>query len=339
MVAVRYLSSEDVADLAAPADFVDAVREGYRQRGNGAPAEPRTTLRADTVPGMLTSYLTILPETGYMGGYTYAAGFEEADAWFITPLFDASTGALVALIDGAAMNPFKTGAAGAVGIDVLARDDAETLGVIGSGSQAWGQVITAVTVRDIDEVLVYSPTVDNRESFAAALTEALPISVHPVDNPSELVHRSDIVVTATTSGEPVFDGELLEPGTHITAMGQYHPERHEIDATTIQRSTYVLDLRARADRDAGAFLHAVSSGAVDTDHVSAELGEIVAGHVPGRTDSDEITLFDSGGTAIETVSSAAMLLERALDCERGTVLDLSPASQAFPGPPSEEQSR
>ncbi|MFC6725795.1 ornithine cyclodeaminase family protein, partial [Halobium palmae] len=89
MTETLFLTSEDVAGLATPAEYVDAVREGYRQRGEGAPAEPRTKLLNDEPKGMLTSYAAVLPETGAMGGYMYAAGFGAADAWFATPLFDA----------------------------------------------------------------------------------------------------------------------------------------------------------------------------------------------------------------------------------------------------------
>ncbi|MFB6185290.1 MAG: ornithine cyclodeaminase family protein, partial [Halobacteriaceae archaeon] len=109
-----FLTSDDVDDLAAPSEYVDVVREGYRQRGEGAPAHPRNRLARDDPSGMLTGYSTILPDTGAMGGYMYSAGFESEDAFFITPLFDAQTGEPLAILDGASMNPFKTGAAGAV---------------------------------------------------------------------------------------------------------------------------------------------------------------------------------------------------------------------------------
>ncbi len=99
MTDVLYLSGDEVTDLADPDEYVAAVREGYRQRGNGAPAEPRTKLTSADPGGMFTTYVAILPETGYMGGYMYAAGFS-GDAWFLTPLFDAEEGALRAIVDG-----------------------------------------------------------------------------------------------------------------------------------------------------------------------------------------------------------------------------------------------
>ena len=132
----RFLSSDDVTGLATPAEYVDAVRDGYRQRGEGAPARPRTRLLHDDPPGMLTGYTAVLPDTGAMGGYMYTGGFESADAHFVLPLFDAESGEPLAILDGASMNPYKTGATGAVAVDALAREDATRVGLIGSGTRS-----------------------------------------------------------------------------------------------------------------------------------------------------------------------------------------------------------
>jgi len=326
-----FLTSADVTGLATPEEYVDAVREGYRERGRGAPAAPRTALFNDVPAGMVTSYTAILPETGAMGGYVYTAGFGERDAYFSLPLFDADTGAPLAVFDGASLNPFKTGAAGAVGVDALARRNASDLALFGSGPQARGQLRATATVRNLDRVEVYSPTKDHRESFVAEMNDELDASVAAVATSDAAIEGADVVVTATNADEPVFDGDLLEPGTHVTAMGQYNPEKRELDAATIRRSTYVPDLRERVTQDAGSFIGALEEGAIDEDHVHAELGDVVAGEAEGRTDEDEITVFDSGGTAIETVAAAHMLYERASEQGLGREIEFSPASQALTG--------
>ncbi|QLG62580.1 ornithine cyclodeaminase family protein [Halorarum salinum] len=331
MTEIPFLSSDEVAGLATPAEYVAAVREAYRQVGEGAPAEPRTKLVNDDPRGMFTTYAAVLPETGAMGGYMYSSGFGERDAWFVTPLFDAESGEPLALLDGASMNPFKTGAAGAVGVDALAREDATSLAMIGSGAQARGQLKATATVRDLETVWVYSPTKESRETFAGELNKQLDASVAAVASSAAAIEDADVVVTATNATEPVFDGDLLEPGTHVTAMGQYDPSRRELDHTTIERATYVPDLRARATSDAGSFLSALEAGVVDEDHVHAELGEVVAGVEPGRTGGDEITVFDSGGTGIETAAAAHLLYEKASGEDLGTTIDLSPASRALTG--------
>jgi len=331
MTDALFLTSDDVSGLATPDEYVAAVREGYRQRGEGAPAEPRTKLVNDEPKGMLTGYSAVLPDTGAMGGYMYAAGFGAGDAWFVTPLFDAESGEPKALLDGASMNPFKTGAAGAVGVDALAREDASTLAVIGSGAQARGQLRATAAVRDLDSVWVYSPTKESRESFAAEMNERLDAAVAAVASNAAAVEGADVVITATTASEPVFDGDMLDDGTHVTAMGQYHPEKHELDATTVERAKYVLDLRERATQDAGSLINAIDEGVVSEDHVHAELGEVVAGKVPGRESDEEITVLDSGGTGIETVAAAQMLYEKAREEGLGSTISLSPASEALTG--------
>ncbi|MFB6103771.1 MAG: ornithine cyclodeaminase family protein [Halobacteriaceae archaeon] len=330
MTSVLYLGPEDVEDLATPGEFVYAVRDAYRQRGQGAPAKPRTTLRNEDPPGMFTGYQAILPETG-MGGYMYSAGFADSDAWFLAPLFDPETGDLLALVDGAWMNPYKTGATGAVAVDALAREDAASLAVLGSGPQARGQVRATATVRDLETVWVYSPTKSHRESFAAEFNERLDAAVAAVSSSGAAVEDADIVITATSSHEPVFDGDNLADGAHVTAMGQYHPDRREVDTSTVARATYIPDLRERVFQDAGAFLHAKAEGAVDDSHIHAELGDVVAHEAPGRTDAEEITLFDSGGTAIETVAGARLLYEKATEAGLGTELEWSPASESLTG--------
>lgn len=326
-----FLTSDDVTGLATPAEYVDAVRDGYRERGNGAPATPRTALFNDVPAGMLTSYVAILPGMGAMGGYMYTAGFGERDAHFSLPLFDAESGDPLAVFDGASMNPFKTGAAGAVGVDALARRNATDLALFGSGPQARGQLRAVSTVRDLERVEVYSPTKEHCEGFAGEMNEELDATVAAVATPDAAIEGADVVVTATNASEPVFDGELLEPGTHVTAMGQYRPEKRELDATTVSRATYVPDLRERVSQDAGSFIQAVDAGVVDQDHVHAELGEVVAGKTRGRADEGEITVFDSGGTAIETVAAGKMLYEKARENGVGKEIEFSPASQALTG--------
>jgi len=332
MTDALFLSSSEVDDLAEPADYVAAVRDAYRQVGEGAPAEPRTKLFNREPPGMFTTYAAVLPETGAMGGYAYSAGFGAGDAWFMTPLFDAESGAPLALLDGASMNPFKTGAAGAVAVDALARDDATELAVIGSGAQARGQVATTATVREFEAVRVFSPTRENRESFAADFDDRLAADVAAVESASAAIDGADVVVTATTASDPVIDDADVEPGTHVTAMGQYDPGKNELPPELVARATYVPDLRARAAQDAGSYLGAVDAGLIEEgEGIAADLGAVVAGEHPGRTSDDEVTVFDSGGTGVETVAAAHMLYERASEAGRGKPIDFAPASEALTG--------
>jgi len=328
---IRYLNGHDIRSLASSKDYVRAVRQGFLERGQGGNASPRERIHRSDPGGMLTSYMAILPDTGAMGGYMYSAGFSEKTAYFIVPLFDADTGRLLALLDGASMNPFKTGAAGAVAADELARPDAAVAAVIGSGPQARGQIRCAAEVRDLQLLRVYSPTPDHRNTFADEIDEMLDLEARAVSSAAEAVRGADLIITATTAKNPVFDGSLLEGGEHITAMGQYDRDRREVDTETVRRSTYVPDLRDRVLEDAGAFIQPLEEGEITEDHLHAELGEIVVGNAPGRTSPDEITLFDSGGTGIETTAAAYMLYERGCEQNTGETLTHYSAAETLTG--------
>lgn len=331
MTDVLFLRSDELTDLATPADYVAAVRDGYESHGNEGTAEPRTKLESGDPPGMCTGYLAILPEIGGMGGYTYAAGFADGDVHFALPLFDAESGRMIALLDGASMNPFKTGAAGAVGVDELAREDATTCAVIGSGAQARGQLRASATARDFETVRIFSPTPEHRKTFAGEFDERLDATVKAAETAGAAVRNADVVITATDAADPVVKDADLSDGVHITAMGQYDRRKQELQPETIARATYVPDLRDRAFQDAGSFLAAHDAGLVDDDHVHAELGELVAGRRSGRTSDDEVTVFDSGGTGIETVAAAWMLYERAKAEGRGRTIEFAPGSEALTG--------
>jgi len=298
MTATRFLTSDAVADLATPTDYVDAVRDGYRQRGNGAPAQPRSKFFRGDPDGMFTSYAAILPETGAMGGYMYSAGFGATDAWFMTPLFDADSGAPLALLDGASMNPFKTGAAGAVAVDELARADAETLAVIGSGAQARGQLrATATFATSTRSASIRRRPKTARPSRPISMTTSRPRSMRstrarPPSPARTWSSRRRRPATRSSTVTP------LGPGTHVTAMGQYSPDKREVDTRTLERATYVPDLRERATFDSGEFLLAVQEGSVTEDDIHAELGEVVAGEAPGG----RATTRSRSSTAVGRVS-------------------------------------
>jgi len=328
---VLFLTSDELSGLGTPAEYVEWVRDGYESHGNDGTAEPRTKLVSADPPGICTGYLAVLPEVGGMGGYTYAAGFGDVDAHFALPLFDAESGRMLAMLDGASMNPFKTGAAGAVAVDALAREDADRLAMIGSGAQARGQLRATATVREFSSVDVFSPTPENREAFAADFDERLDADVSAAESAAAALEGADVVVTATRAEDPVFDDADLPDGAHVTAMGQYDRGKQELPAETVERSTYVPDLRARAFQDAGSFLAAREAGLVTDEHVHAELGEVVAGHAPGRTSDDEVTVFDSGGTGVETVAAAWHLYQRATERGLGRTIEFAPASEALTG--------
>ena len=326
-----YLSGSELKDLVTLSEVVDAVRDGFAFRGEGAPATAPSRIGTDD--SVITSYTAAFPEWNVMGGYMYAVG---NDVWYTTPLFDVDTGELKAILDGAVWNPAKTGAVAGVGTEFLAAEDASSVGVVGSAQIARASLEAVMTVREIDTVEVFSPTESSRAEFAESVQKDLGVDAEPVSSSAEAVSDVDIVIVATDSPEPVIEGEYILPGTHINAMGAAHPKR-EIDVETFRKvDKYVPDVKSRVfghsvqerRRSARGFLEALDANAVSENTLHGELGQIVSGRLPGRTDDEEITLLDSVGTAIETVSAAHMLYEKAIEQGVGTPIDNIPRHES-----------
>jgi alanine dehydrogenase len=331
MTDVLYLSGRDLAGLAEPGEFVEAVREGFNYRGAGAPAMAPARIRGEETT--TTTYTVEFPEWGIKGGYMYSVG---DDVWYTTPLFDVETGELLAILDGAVWNPYKTAAVGAVATDELAHEDANSVGVIGSGGIAKATVELVDVVRDIDSVEVFSPTPSSRESFAEEVASELGVDTTAVSSSDEAVDGTDIIVVGTSASEPVIDGSAVSEHAHINAMGAAHPKR-ELDVGTFQKVTkYVPDIRERVlgtstqtrFRSARGFLEAYDQGVVSDATLHGELGDIVAGSIPGRTPEDDVTVADSVGTAIETVAAAVMLYRKALERDLGTSIEFIPRHES-----------
>ena len=224
----------------------------------------------------------------------------------LVAVFSASTGAFEGLFVGHAIGRWRTGAIGGVAVDRLARPDATTLGVLGSGNQARTQVRCACAVRDFEEVHVYSPTREHREAFAAEIGETVAPAVTAVDEPEAAVSGADVLVCATTSREPVFDPAWLEPGTHVTSIGPKFEGLQELPDGAIERADVIAtDSLAQVDGYDRPFV----VGGADRERM-IELSAVVAGETVGRSDPAEITLFCSVGLAgTEVVLGAALLDE------------------------------
>jgi ornithine cyclodeaminase len=222
---------------------------------------------------------------------------------------DPVTGRPVALMEGGALTAIRTGAASGAATDVLARPDARVVAIFGSGRQARTQLEAVCTVRQIDEVRVYS--LAGAEAFVADMAGRGPIppTIRIATSSQAALDGADIVCTATTSRTPVFDGGDLNPGAHVNAIGAFTPAMQEIDPTTVQRAYVVVDSRAAALEEAGDLIIPLASGQIAPDHIRAELGEILLDRRPGRTSPDQITFFKSVGVAVQDAVAARIVLE------------------------------
>ena len=209
-------------------------------------------------------------------------------------------------MDGASLTAIRTGAGGGLAADLLARKDAKTVGLFGAGVQARAQLQAVMAVRNIACVNLISRTQASAQQLAAEISEWTDApEVNLASTPQEIVADADIVICATTSGTPLFDGNDLKLGTHITAVGTFVPEKREVDTTTIKRAKrIVVDSREDCLHEAGDLI-------IPNAEVDAEIGEIVNGDKQGRQSDDEITFFKSVGVAVQDAVAAAAVLTEA----------------------------
>ncbi len=205
----------------------------------------------------------------------------------------------------------RTGAASGIATQYMARPDATEVGLFGSGKQARTQVQAVCRVRRIRQVQVYSPNEERRRQFAAEMSEVCQTEVVPVARPEMAAEKKDIVITATTSREPVLNGHWIAQGTHLNAVGSNFLGKAEIDSVTVRRCAVIaVDSKDQARIEAGDFQQPLEDGSLHWADVR-ELGQIIVGRYPGRKHPQDVTLFKSLGIAIEDVAVAARVYARA----------------------------
>lgn len=241
-------------------------------------------------------------------------------------LFDEATGTPMALLEGTYLTGARTGASIGLAADLLARPDAATVALFGSGATARTSLWAICAVREIWEVRVCHPRPERFPAFVEAMGDLLGNgcpTFSRVADPREAVQGADIVVTATTATEPVFPGDALEPGSFVGALGAYRPTTRELDTTTIRRARLVVDSRASALAEAGDVIIPLQAGEIGPEHLVAELGEVLTDQAPGRTSSDDIVVFKSVGNALQDLTLARLAYEEARKKGVGKTIELS----------------
>jgi alanine dehydrogenase len=230
-------------------------------------------------------------------------------------LYSVETGEPLILFQDCAINENRTAAAGAIGAKYLARADARRVALFGSAVHAESQLKAVAAVRDLTQVRVYSPTPKRRENLAEKLGAELKISVRAVSSAEEALESADIVITATDSKTPVFDGEQLSKGSHITSIanGDKTRTRQEIDTATIRRSDpiFVTSKETVCVNESDIF-RAVRDRTISWDRVQ-EISSLLLDRVAGRTDDRQITLFKLQGTGIMDVAIGLRAYEKLKD--------------------------
>ena len=320
MTRVLILSHDDVVASLPPADCAAAMREVLSAQARGDAFMP---LRSVMMPPGAKGFMGLMP--AWRGGESDVFALKaiclmpgnparglDAHQGTVT-LFDGDTGVPTAILDASAITKIRTAAVTAVATDALARENARVLAIIGAGVQAHAHLEALTLVRDFDEVRVYAPTA----AHAAALGVGLSNSAQ------DAVRGADVVVTATSSREPVLERDWLAPGTHVNAVGASTPSAREIDTATVAASALFPDSRESLRNEAGEFQLAIQEGLIaGEEHVRAELGEVLAGLKPGRQSDDELTLFRSLGLAVEDLAAAVTAVATAQSEGIGTEVEL-----------------
>lgn len=231
-------------------------------------------------------------------------------------VLDPQTGFPKAFMDGSSLTAIRTGAGGGLAADLLARPDAQIVGLFGAGVQARAQLQAVLAVRNIIQVKLISRTQASAQKLAGEIaTWPDAPAVILAETPRQVVQEADIVIGATTSKTPLFDGNDLKPGAHVTGVGSFTPDAQEIDAVTVRRARIVVDSREMCLVEAGDLI-------IPKAEIEAELGEIVNGLKPGRQSDDEITFFKSVGVAVQDAAAAAAVLAEAEMRGLGMVVEL-----------------
>ncbi|GJM40073.1 MAG: ornithine cyclodeaminase [Ardenticatenaceae bacterium] len=327
---MRILSAQDVRRALPMADAIEGMKQAFAQLSTGQAVVPlRGRMNVAPQSGTMLVMPAFLSESNDLAVkivsiFPNNSQRGEPMIYAAVLVLDAETGRPLAMMEGGTLTAIRTGAGSGAATDLLAREDARIVTILGSGVQARTQLEAVCTVRNIEEVRVYSPTHENSVTFAREMRGVGPIpnTIRIMSNPETAVRGADIICAATSSSQPVFSGKDIAPGTHINGVGSYTPAMQEVDAETVQRALVVVDERAAAWEEAGDLIQPLQAGLITEAHIHAELGEIAAGIKPGRTSPQQITFFKSVGVAVQDAISGRIALENAVAHGLGTEVSL-----------------
>jgi alanine dehydrogenase len=305
---VLLITERDVRSLLTIDHALEAVEESFRGLADGSAInQPRRRVALEA--GTLNVMASAVGSRQALGLKAYTTFGGRVD--FLIPLYDDRTGRMLALIEGDWLGRLRTGAASGIGTKYMARPAARRLGLFGAGGQARTQLLAICAVRPIERVHVYSRSAQTRMAFVAEMQPQVQAELVAVDDPRAAVTGMDVIATMTSASQPVFDGEWLEPGTHVNAAGSNHLRRREIDGETVSRCAVIAaDSVEQAKLESGDLAQGVAEGRLRWEDV-LEFSDIVGGKVPGRASDQEITLFESQGISVWDVATAAKVYELA----------------------------
>src|SRR5689334_2247689 len=312
------LDSEQIARLLPMPECIELMSDALAALARGEVFQPlRTIVRPPDARGLLG----LMP--AYRHGDHGAFGLKAICVFPGNPaigkdahqgmviLFSQETGEPLALMNASEITAIRTAAVSAVATRLLAREDAEQLGIIGAGVQARTHLVALACVRQIKRARIACRNREHTEQLVREMREKVTFAIEAVSSNEEAVRDADIVVLATSAQEPVIKRKWLADGAHVNGIGTHSPHSREIDSATMAAARIFTDRRESLLNEAGDYVLAAQEGAVTPENVVAEIGELVIGTKQGRTSASEITLFKSLGLAIEDVVSAEYLFRKA----------------------------
>lgn len=327
---VLILTSEDVKKALPMAQAIEGMKSAYAQLSTGRAVVPLrghvTVAEKEATTLVMPAYLAESQALAVkvVSVFPQNVGLTLPVINGLVLVLEAETGRPLAILEGAALTAIRTGAGSGAATDLLANPDATVVAILGSGVQARTQLEAVCTIRQIDEVRVYSPNQAHAAAFVAEMAGfgPIPMNMRVVASAATAVHDADIICAATNATTPLFTYPDLKPGAHINAVGSFLPTMQEIDAETVRQAFLVVDEREAALAEAGDLIIPIQNGVISADHIQAELGQIAAGVKDGRTNPQQITFFKSVGNAAQDAIAGQIALQNARKLGLGTAVTL-----------------
>jgi ornithine cyclodeaminase len=328
---IKIFNAEDIRRTISMAEAIEVVKEAFVQLSEKkAQAPVRTSLKVSGQGDVALIMPAFLEKSRALGAKLVTVfpanpkkGLPATQA--LVFLVDAETGSPLAIYEGTYLTRLRTGAATGAATQLLSRPESETLAIFGAGGQALLQALGVLAVREIREVRIFDLIAARAEGLKEELTrlaDSKKVKVLRADSAEKAAVEADILVTATTSRTPVFPGRVLSPGAHINAMGAFTPEMQEVDEETILRSRIFVDSLETCLEEAGDLIIPLNKGLIRREDIQGELGEIVSGIKAGRKTPEEITYFKSVGNAVQDISVARAIFQKAKESGTGREIEI-----------------
>jgi alanine dehydrogenase len=324
----RLLTDGDVAALVSADDLIEAMELALRKFSAGDVVQPvRTVLPVGSGGELFAIMPACVREPAALGAKLVTIFGRNAELDLPTHLatvllFSPETGALLSVLGGRYITAARTAAVSAVSANLLARDDAARLAIVGSGVQARSHLQALERIFEWSEVRVWSPTPEHQASFLDEMKPSTSARLVGADSAEQAVQGADVVVLATSAAAPVVQSEWISAGAHVISVGACRPDQREMDPALVQRGRLFVDSRAAALIESGDIMMGIQDHRFTASHIVGELGEVIAGKVEGRRSPRDVTIFKSVGLAVEDVLTAALAYQRALAQDAGQELEL-----------------